>query len=1191
MKKLTIILKITNLIYLILFVNSVFSQSLCPMRLNVQINNCTCINNGEIKCILTDTLGCQIDTNNIRYSIFSSDNTINIVNSTSPRFFHLHPDNYCITVAALRATGLLGEEAFVVERDTVWATIASDYVPPTIGLLSNEYSETSRFGMVRSWACASTGILQALINNGSYPYTLKVAKKSGGTYVDYRTIVFDSAQHIGSNPAVMDYYEYYDIDSLEVGDYRIYFTDGCGYSLPPIDGKVLEMPHAPTGEIYLMTFNDNPYDSNVVYTTNFTMANVRTYLSSDGFYYIDRQNQGLDVFWQYRIINPSIAGSGIDTSVWKPLHFSNIYDTIRAAHSYCDLWNTEPKLEIRNPCGEIQRNIFHIKKPFSLDRSKAETKPIPELSGLSDDSCSRYKLSVTRDVYHLSFYAYRAADKMFTPNRDGQRKIKYIATDVSEDTVIETGVPSVLNNIHSFEKVFEFDSLYDGKNINIKVLDAKGCNLWDKNIVASAQIHTLKEEPDVTLSCKAQTISWCETKKFKLHIAATMGFVEGDTLELYDAGRWTNVAKAYFHNNRWYRLDTCAHIAIYSEYPASNCVFQNLRDRGIFTVRYVSGCVERVRSVRSTPCYLCSEIDSRYSRWTRPQFKIEPHCSGFTLTPLSGSYRFESYDDANQFVECDVPACFYVYGNPESPTALSAIIRVGESIDLSVEGNIRIVMKDSLSVDQGKIADCQTVDTTLTLKRPPLEYEYFYSYCCALGDSASTVRTKAKGGVSPYHYEVLDRQGQLLDSNTTGVFVGLPLPHHDTVRLKVTDHCGTSFIYQGQVVENKLIRKAWFDDGASQKSINDSSWCQLFSLPFADVPHHWDGPGGFVSSEINPDFFIPKDSNMSGYYKLSMMDPVCGLLLDSLKLKVFGKGYVPEKIWVEDSICSGNRYQKNGFDILSSTSEILQIFRDTMISAMGDSTFLTLTLLPVYRSEHIDSIIVAGESLTLGSLILSDTGYYEVNLFSQCHCDSIIRLHLMFAKYLPCPVARDFDGKEYDGVRVGMYCWTAENLRSLHYSDGRMIGGAKAYYSYEYPDETANISIFGRLYDVLAARDAERSEIPDVNGNIQGICPEGWLLPTVEDFQTLRIFSNQQLRSPNYWLYEPGNNESGFNALPSGYYDALLSRYCNLLTHCYFWTSDDFLNSVYVELNFSCEKLEPLEAQNGNAYSVRCVKK
>ena len=83
----------------------------------------------------------------------------------------------------------------------------------------------------------------------------------------------------------------------------------------------------------------------------------------------------------------------------------------------------------------------------------------------------------------------------------------------------------------------------------------------------------------------------------------------------------------------------------------------------------------------------------------------------------------------------------------------------------------------------------------------------------------------------------------------------------------------------------------------------------------------------------------------------------------------------------------------------------------------------------------------------------------------------------------------DYDGNKYATVKIGDQIWMTENLRSLHYSDGTKI---KEVYTYD--DDEQNASIYGRLYTWKAAV------------NKHNICPEGWRIPTDDDWKQLEKY-------------------------------------------------------------------------------------
>lgn len=189
-----------------------------------------------------------------------------------------------------------------------------------------------------------------------------------------------------------------------------------------------------------------------------------------------------------------------------------------------------------------------------------------------------------------------------------------------------------------------------------------------------------------------------------------------------------------------------------------------------------------------------------------------------------------------------------------------------------------------------------------------------------------------------------------------------------------------------------------------------------------------------------------------------------------------------------------------------------------------------------------------------------------------------------------CPDAVDFEGNVYPGVRIGCDCWTQRNLESKKYSDGGGIAGKYAYASIMFPDTTANVAVYGRLYSHVAA---VRDSTDNGHGHIQGICPDGWYLPIPEQYAKLNEYGAESLRTPHLWAVGGGDNSTGFSALPAGFYNGEQNRYEGLLTEAYFWSTEG-VESATKKYSFSilyyCDKVQQHSLMSGLGYSVRCIK-
>ena len=179
----------------------------------------------------------------------------------------------------------------------------------------------------------------------------------------------------------------------------------------------------------------------------------------------------------------------------------------------------------------------------------------------------------------------------------------------------------------------------------------------------------------------------------------------------------------------------------------------------------------------------------------------------------------------------------------------------------------------------------------------------------------------------------------------------------------------------------------------------------------------------------------------------------------------------------------------------------------------------------------------------------------------------------------PCPAFVTADGISYPVTKIDGYCWMTENLRTP-------TPGALAYSSTLSPDEQANAQNYGFLYTWREA--AGGTDDPQrINGYVRGICPNGWHLPTVREINVLRTNSADALSAEGAWPGLTGNNASGFNALPAGYFNGSSQRFEGLHSITYFHGDSE---ETAFSIRYYCCTVMPEHEGVGNAYSVRCVK-
>ncbi len=176
----------------------------------------------------------------------------------------------------------------------------------------------------------------------------------------------------------------------------------------------------------------------------------------------------------------------------------------------------------------------------------------------------------------------------------------------------------------------------------------------------------------------------------------------------------------------------------------------------------------------------------------------------------------------------------------------------------------------------------------------------------------------------------------------------------------------------------------------------------------------------------------------------------------------------------------------------------------------------------------------------------------------------------------------DIDGNTYDAVKLGDQVWMAENLRTTKYADGTTIPMGSTYsydvaYRYCPDDNSGNVGTYGYLYNWKAVMRNSSSSETNPSG-VQGICPNGWHVPSDAEWTQLTDYVGSQsgyvcgsdtefiakaLTSTTGWnTYDeedccPGNNPSannatGFSAVPAGNYNGI---YDDFGSYAYFWSA------------------------------------
>ena len=214
------------------------------------------------------------------------------------------------------------------------------------------------------------------------------------------------------------------------------------------------------------------------------------------------------------------------------------------------------------------------------------------------------------------------------------------------------------------------------------------------------------------------------------------------------------------------------------------------------------------------------------------------------------------------------------------------------------------------------------------------------------------------------------------------------------------------------------------------------------------------------------------------------------------------------------------------------------------------------------------------------------------------------------------------DGTEYKYISLGSQTWMAENLAFLPSVDASASGSdiEPMYYVYGYEGndvslakQNPNYTTYGVLYNWPAAMNGS-SGSTSIPSGIQGVCPDGWHLPSDLEWTALINYLSDNgygyegsgsdvgkaMASTWAWITStiPGavgydqndNNDSGFKAFPAGFRNAT-GGFLGISQYAYFWSTSVYGSSTwYRMLHYNYGGVYRNYSNPKNGYPVRCLK-
>ena len=210
----------------------------------------------------------------------------------------------------------------------------------------------------------------------------------------------------------------------------------------------------------------------------------------------------------------------------------------------------------------------------------------------------------------------------------------------------------------------------------------------------------------------------------------------------------------------------------------------------------------------------------------------------------------------------------------------------------------------------------------------------------------------------------------------------------------------------------------------------------------------------------------------------------------------------------------------------------------------------------------------------------------------------------------------DFNGNVYYTVNIGNQVWMAENLAYLPSvspsSDGSIWNVSYTdpyYYVYGYQGSsvneakaTSNYTTYGVLYNWPAAMAGASSSSANPSG-VQGVCPDGWHLPSNAEWTELTDYlggtsvAGGKLKETGTTHWNSPNtgadNSSGFSALPGGSRSSNNSGSFGSVGYNGFWWSSTETRSSSAWsrfLNYTNVDLILHNYPKSYGFSIRCVR-
>lgn len=990
-----------------------------PFQVRFTTTTASCYNNGKIVYALTEPDGTVLDALpdgltqvRIYYRLSASD-----TNHYSGWYYTggydtltINSGSYIVGVEGLMSNG---NNAYTrVDTESV-ITVATTYVRPEASALTKVADYPYFAGNYPTISCKNSGRVQLLITEGSFPYTVTVCDHATGDTL--RTQIFPDFQNYGTSPLESSYQHYYTFDTMPAGIWDFYVVDGCGYGLPKITQEVNTTQLPRLHLLRVCASSGNFADTNVLkINLDFTQG-IETYA---------------DLFHQYARYR--IIYDGLETKEWRPFQlpmteYYTLYDTVFSAEKYCDIWDRKVTFEFKlEGCDDWLDTIsYFYEKPNDLYFEK-DTGDVVLAVHDATGSCD-ILYDWERAYYSIRYYSLVERNSSYSPDysnypHEGRpwifmyhryhytHPLTWIYTDIRTGQIIKKDTIGIITD-HSFLHLNEVEELYGPLNdtsIAIPLLrqlvDRKGCLLYStmdtllflRNRSRFEPGWEASSVPSITYCCERLDeiiVSACPSPVPIDHKPVTIRLVHSPDRDRYnfeavydpETEIWTvtrdNPENAALIEGRFNGLllslkDYCLQTGPYWFEVITSCDTYHLVKEFRFKNTIYYDILEEPSS------FVTSECGNMYITYTAGRFR---------RTVISRHLEEDVADTTTEVATTIIT----IAKAPHNSNTYKNTYYLNSPIMVSMPGEYIFQIAPETYYYNHSCVPIWLRDT-VDLGIRTVEFEYAKALLCDSSFTLGNAYVKAINGNKPYTYTLYsrpNRQGEILGSNHTGVFLNVPMRSDQELSCLVTDSCLSYFHVNFYPRTLAALKKVWFDGDMTVSSACEGTTIQVHALSLGDVlQYEWSGPDGFTATTAEPFVHIPR-AGSGGWYKVTITYEQCAqVLTDSIYLTVLD---VPQvHVTPDATVCPGDTVQVSFVPespLESAAVNFTVAFENergittrSYTAAMGDTVtdlFTTLTDAKIYP-------VVVDDGRCLTTLTTAvDTAYIRMrtDLLSACN--------------------------------------------------------------------------------------------------------------------------------------------------------------------------------------------------------------